>query len=463
MQDLAPNSPEARDIASHIHPFTNPRRHEEVGPFIIDRGEGVYVFDTDGTRYLEGMAGLCCVGLGWGEERLVEAAAEQMRRLAYCQNFAHRSHDPAIDLAERLVAMAPVPMSKVFFANSGSEANDAAVKFVWFYNAARGLPEKRKITAQHKGYHGTTIAAGSLTGLPYVHGGFGLPLPGFLHIETPHYYHGAEPGESEADYATRLADRLEALIVEEGPETVGAFIAEPVLVSGGMIVPPASYFEKVQAVLKRHDVLFIVDEVICGFGRTGRMFACETFGLEPDMLVLAKQLSSAYLPISALLVNQAVYEQIKHGSDLHVLLGTGFTYSGHPVAAAVANETLDIYEERDIVGHAAAMGEHLQARLAALADHPLVGEVRGVGLIGAVELIRDKASHENFDPALKVGPHCQERCQARGLICRSMAGDSMGLSPPLIISEQQLDEAVDALAAAIDDTETWLQSDGLRR
>ncbi len=462
MHDLAPNSPEARDVANLIHPFTNPSVHEEIGPFIVDRAEGVHIYDTDGNRYIEGMAGLCCVGLGWGEERLVQAAAEQMRRLSYCQNFAHRSHNPGIDLAERLVAMAPKSMSKAFFGSSGSEANDSAVKIAWFYNDAHGKPEKRKLIAQRKGYHGVTVAAGSLTGLPHVHKGFGMPLPGFLHVETPHYFHGAEPGESEDDYSNRLADQLEALILDEGPETVAAFIAEPVLASGGMIVPPKDYLQKVQGVLRRHDVLFIVDEVICGFGRTGNMFACETFGLEPDMLVLAKQLSSAYLPISALVVNQKIYDGLKRGGNAHGMFGSGFTYSGHPVTAAVANETLDIYEERDIVGHAAAMGEHLLARLGELVDHPLVGEVRGVGMMVGVELVRDKATHENFDPSHKVGAHCMERCQVHGLISRGMANDTMGLSPPLVITRAQLDEAIDALIQAIDETEDWVRAEGLR-
>ncbi len=455
---IAPNSPEARDIANLIHPFTNPYKHEEVGPFIIDRGKGVYVFDTDGKRYLEGLSGLSCVGLGWGEERLVEAAARQMRRLAYCQGFAHRSHHPAIDLAERLVAMAPVPMSKVLFGNSGSEANESAIKVAWFYNHARGKPEKRKIIAQRKGYHGVTVAAGSLTGLPQVHNGFGLPLPGFLHVETPHHYHGARAGESEDDYANRLAEQLERLILGEGPETVAAFIAEPVLASGGIIVPPRGYLRKVQDVLERHDVLFIADEVICGFGRTGKMFACETFGLAPDMLVLAKQLSSAYQPISALLVNEKLYEGIRSGCGTEGVFGSGFTYGGHPVAAAVANETLDIYEERDIVAHAAAMGEHLQARLGALRAHPLVGEVRGVGLMAGVELVRDRATHANFETAAKVGAYCMERCLAHGLISRAMSNDTMALSPPLVINEEQIDEAVDALALAIDETDRWLQT-----
>ena len=463
MSQVIPNSPQARDIATVLHSYTNPRRHEEIGPFVVDRAEGVYVYDLDGKRYLESLAGLCCVGLGWGEERLVEAAAAQMRKLAYYHNFVHRSHNPAIDLAERLLRMAPVPMSRVFFANSGSEANDTVVKIVWFYNNARGRPEKRKFISHIKGYHGVTVVAGSLTGQPYVHSGFNLPLPGFFHIATPHHYHGAEPGESEEDFATRLAQALDELIEQEGPETVAAFVAEPVLGSGGIIVPPRTYFAKVQEVLRKHDVLFVVDEVICGFGRTGNMFGCETFDLRPDMLVLAKQLSSAYLPISAVLFNEEIYDGIKVGADDTGVFGMGYTYSGHPVAAAVALETLDIYEERDLVRHAADVGAYMQDRLRPLADHPLVGEVRGIGLMAGVELVHDKATHANFDPALKVGAYCADRALDHGLAARSLGVDSIGLTPPLIITRAQVDEMVDSLSHAIDDTEAWVVREGLRK
>jgi len=457
MNHPAPNSPKARDIAYSLHPFTNPRRHEEIGPLIIERGEGIYVYDDAGNRYLESLAGLCCVGLGWGEERLAQAAAEQMTKLAYYHSFAHRSHGPAIDLAERLIGLAPAPLTKVFFASSGSEANDTAVKLIWYNNMGRGLPHKRKIITQLKGYHGTTAVTASMTGLPYVHAGFGLPLPGFLHVETPHYYHGGCEGESEQDFASRLARQLDELIEAEGPETVAAFVAEPVIASGGMIVPPAKYFEKVQQVLKKHDVLMVADEVICGFGRTGDLFGSETFGITPDIMVVAKQLSSAYIPISAVLVSDEFYQGLKAGGDQFAILGTGFTYSAHPVAAAVALETLKIYEERDLIAHAARVGTHMQRRLAGLMEHPLVGEVRGVGMMAGIELVRDKDRRTNFAPASKVGATCAEHGLAHGLLVRPLSNDTMALSPPLIATESQIDEMVKLLTATLDDTAAWVE------
>ncbi len=458
MNETTPNSAGARDIAYHVHPFTSPRQHEVNGPLIIERGEGIHVYDDAGNRYIEGLAGLACVGLGWGEERLVEAAAAQMKKLAFIQSFTHRSHTPAIDLSEKLVEITPRRLTRVFFANSGSEANDTAVKLIWFRNAAVGKPEKRKIITQLKGYHGTTAVSASMTGLPHVHAGFGLPLPGFLHVETPHYYHNGREGESEEDFTSRLARQLDELIEEEGPETVAAFFAEPVLASGGTIVPPPSYYPKVERVLKKHDVLMVADEVICGFGRTGRMFGAEALEIEPDMMVVAKQLSSAYIPISAVLMSDAIYEGLKEGDDPSAIVGTGFTYSAHPVAAAVALETLAIYEERGLVDHAARMGVHMQARLAELVDHPIVGEVRGIGLMAGVEIVKDKRRRTNFAAASKVGATCTARVMAHGLISRAGQNDTMGLSPPLIITEPEIDTMVDMLRHALDDTAQWIDT-----
>ena len=323
-----PNSLHARDIASHLHPQTNMRLHESVGPLVIERGDGVFVIDSEGHRMLDGMAGLWCTSLGFSEPRLVEAASRQMARLPYQQTYTHRSSPPVIDLAEKLLALAPVPMSKVMFHASGSEAVDTAIKLVWYYHAGIGKPEKRKIIGRMRGYHGTTIGAASLTGLPNMHTGFGLPLPGFFHVACPHYYRGGALGESEADYATRLAEELEELILREGPETIGAFFAEPVMGAGGVIVPPATYFEKIQAVLRRHDVLLVADEVICGFGRTGNVWGSQTFGLRPDLLTCAKNLSSAYFPIAAVMMTEAVYAGIAD----HTAALDGFGH-GTPTAA----------------------------------------------------------------------------------------------------------------------------------
>lgn len=456
----AGNSPASRDIAFVMHPYTNLMAHRDVGPLILEKGEGVWITDDTGKKYIEAMAGLWCTSLGYNEQRLIDAAVEQMKALPYSHLFAHKSHNPAIDLAERLVEMAPAPMAQAFFANSGSEANDTVVKIVWYYNNAKGRPEKKKIIARTKGYHGVTVAAASMTGLPANHTDFDLPIANILHTDCPHHYHFAKEGESEEDFATRLANNLEELILKEGPETVAAFIAEPVMGAGGVIFPPKTYFEKVQAVLKKYDVLFIADEVICGFGRLGKMFGSEVFGMKPDIMSVAKALSSAYQPISAVLVNRDVADTVSKNSGKIGTFGHGYTYSGHPVAAAVALETLKIYEERDIVGHVQSVAPHLQDGLRKFADHPLVGEIRGRGLIGAVELVADKKAHKNFDPKLGVAPYLVKRAQEHGVILRPMMGDSVAFSPPLIISGAELDLVVEKFGKALDDTYGWLKEAG---
>jgi 4-aminobutyrate--pyruvate transaminase len=456
----AGNSAASRDIAHVLHPYTNLRAHERDGPLIMTRGEGVRVFDEDGRDYIEGMAGLWCAALGFGEPRLVEAASAAMARLPFYHLFGGKSHEPGIDLAERLLALAPAPMSKVFFANSGSEANDSAIKLVWYYNNALGRPAKKKIISRQRAYHGVTVATASLTGLPANQRDFDLPIAGILHADCPHHWRHAELGESEEDFATRLADNLDALIRREGPETVAAFIAEPVMGAGGVIVPPRSYFEKIQRVLKRHDVLFIVDEVICGFGRTGRMFGCETFGLEPDMITVAKALSSAYLPISALMISEPIYRAIADNSAKIGTFGHGYTYSGHPVCAAVALEALKIYAERDIVGHVRRVMGRLQDGLRAHEGAPLVGEVRGVGLIAAVELAPDASGRATFDPPAKVGAALARFAQQRGLIVRNMQ-DTIAFAPPLVIEEAEIDELLSRFASALAETRDWARREGV--
>jgi len=457
---VRPNSAAARDIAAHLHPYTNARRHESIGPLVITEGKGVYVYDDQGNEYIEGLAGLWCTALGFGEERLVEVAAAQMRKLPYYHAFAHKAPLPTIELADKLIEIAPVPMSKVFFANSGSEANDSVVKLVWYYNNALGRPEKKKIISRIKGYHGVTVASASLTGLPYNHRDFDLPIRNILHTSCPHHYRFGEAGESEEDFASRMADELEQMILDEGPETVAAFIGEPVMGAGGVIVPPATYWEKIQQVLTKYDVLLIADEVICGFGRTGNLFGCQTYRIEPDIMVTAKALSSAYLPISAVLINDKVYQVVADNSAKIGTFGHGFTYSGHPVAAAVALETLKIYEERDIVGHVQRVAPRLQDGLRRFADHPLVGEVRGVGLIGALELVADKATKAPFDPAGKVGLYAVERSQAHGALVRNLV-DTVAFSPPLVISEAEIDALLDRVGKALDETAAWVAQEGL--
>jgi 4-aminobutyrate--pyruvate transaminase len=441
-----------RDLAYHLHPSTNLRQVEADGPLVIARGEGVYVFDEQGNRYLEGMAGLWCASLGFSERRLAEAAYRQMLELPFYHSFAGKVPAIATELAERLVSMAPAGLARVIFANSGSEANDTAIKLVWYYNNALGRPEKKKIVGRHKGYHGMTVAAASVTGLAFAHGDFDLPRGRFLHTGCPHHYRFGKPGETEEQFASRLADELEQVILREGPETVAAFFAEPVMGAGGVMVPPATYFDKIQPVLRKYDVLFVVDEVICGFGRTGNMFGSQTFNLQPDILTCAKALTAGYLPMSATLVSRPIYEVLLAQSDKLGIFGHGYTYSAHPVPAAVALETLKIYEERDIVGHVRRVGPRMQAGLRRFADHPLVGEARGIGLIGALELVRDKESRANFDPKAGVGAFLVRRAQHHGAILRNMAGDVIAFSPPLVITDQEIDSLLERTSRALDDT-----------
>ena len=456
------NSTAARDIAYALHPYTDHKQHLKDGPLVISRGKGVRVFDEQGKEYIEAMAGLWCASLGFDNERLVRAATEQMRKLPYYHAFTAKSHEPLVDLAEMLIERAPVPMSKVFFANSGSEANDSVVKILWYMHNAIGKPRKKKIISRLKGYHGITVASASLTGLPANHRLFDLPLPGFIHVSAPHHYHNAQPGESEEDFATRLAAELEEVILREGPETIAAFYAEPFMGAGGVIIPPATYFEKVQEVLRRHDILFCVDEVIAGFFRTGSYWGSQTFAIRPDILVCAKALSASYMPISAVLVNERVFQGIAEGSSTIGTWGHGFTYSGHPVPAAVAIETLRIYDEMDILGHVRKVGPHLQRELRRrFADHPLVGEVRGVGMVGAIELVEDKAARKNFDPARKVGLRLCKLGEKHGVILRAMVNDSMGFSPPLVITEAEIDEMLDRTERALDELAVQLRRETL--
>ena len=454
-----PNSLARRDAAVLLHPYGNAAVIERDGPLVMTHGKGIYVYDENGKEYLEGLAGLWCTSLGFGEERLAEAAMRQMKALPFYHTFAHKGNVPNIELAERLIAMAPVPMSRVFFTNSGSEAIDTAIKIIWYYNNAIGRPEKKKIIGRVRGYHGVTIAAASLTGVPTNHTAFDLPIDRFHHTDMPHHYRFGKDGESEEDFATRCADSLEKLILDEGPETIAAFFAEPVMAAGGVIVPPATYFDKIQAVLAKYDVLMVADEVICGFGRTGNMWGSETYGIKPDMMTMAKALSSAYLPIAAVMMSDEIFRGITPQTDEIGFFGHGFTYGGHPVSAAVALETLKIYEEMDLVSHVKATSPHMQDGIRKFADHPLVGEVSGVGMIAAVELVRDKATKAPFDPKDKVGAALGQAAEQNGLICR-VIGDRIAFSPPLIITPDEIAEMFRRFSTALDEAEKYAASLG---
>lgn len=455
--EFPPGSLQAKDLEYVLHPSTNLAEHQRQGPIVHARAEGVYIWDDQGNQYLEGMSGLWCTALGYGEEELVSVATEQMRKLSYSPLFAGRTNEPSVLLAEKLCSMVPMENARAFFGLSGSDANDTQVKLMRYYNNAIGKPEKKKIISRQRGYHGVTLASGSLTGLPAFHKHFDLPIDGILHTDAPHYYRGHRPGEAEDQFVNRIVSNLEKLIYREGPETIAAFIAEPVPGAGGVIVPPAGYYEKVQAVLQAHDILFIDDEVITGFGRLGEPFGAQAMGITPDTMSFAKALSSAYLPMSAVTVPEFLFDALVDASRELGNFGHGFTYTGHPVCAAVALRTLEIYEERKLFEHAALLAVPFQEGLHSCNDHDLVGEVRGKGLIGAVELVANKADGTPFAPADGVGAYCAQAALRRGLIVRNL-GDSLAFCPPIIITRAHVDEMFDKFRGALDDTKAWLHS-----
>jgi 4-aminobutyrate---pyruvate transaminase len=441
---------QARDVQSLLHPYTNLVKLRETGPVVFERGKGVRIYDEHGKDYIEGMAGLWCTALGWGEEALIEVAAEQMRKLSYGHIFAGRSHEPAIALAEKLKEVAPFPVGKVFFANSGSEANDSQIKLFWYANNARGLTKAKKFISRTKAYHGVTMASASLTGLAGNHRSFDLPLDFVRFTDCPHYYRNGQPGESEAEFVARLAKNLTDLIEKEGADTIAAMIAEPVMGAGGVIIPPKGYFDAIVKVLSRYGIPLVDDEVITGFGRTGEWFGAQTYGIAPDIMTMAKGLSSGYQPISAISLGTRMAEVILHSNEELV---HGFTYSGHPVASAVALKNLEIMERTNLVARVKnEIGPYLQRRLReTFSDHPLVGEVRGVGLLAAIELVADKTTREFFPGDRNVGTHCRNYCFGSGLVMRAIR-DTMVMAPPLIVRELEVEEMIGLAKSAIDRT-----------
>ncbi|MDD2919370.1 aminotransferase [Rhodoferax sp.] len=446
------------DSRHHLHPYTQLRELEQEGPLVIVRGEGVQVFDEHGKAYIEGMAGLWCASLGFSEKRLVDAATRQMSTLPYYHSFTGKVPGPVTELVKAMIKWSPVPMARVLFANSGSESNDTAFKLVHYYNNALGRPNKKKIIARNKAYHGVTVAAASMSGLSTMHQGFDLPIPGIVRVSCPHLYQFGLPGETEAEFVERLAQELEDTIAREGADTIAAFIAEPVQGAGGVLIPPAGYFDRVQAILKSHDILFLVDEVITGFGRLGQAFGTQVFDLKPDIITVAKMVTSAYVPLSALYVSDKIYQAVADASAAIGIFGHGYTYSGHPLACAVAIETLRIYESDNVIGHVQKVAPSLQAGLQKFAGHPIVGEARGLGLIGALELAADPSKRLPFDPKRGVGAYFVRRAQAHGLILRVLMGDVIAFSPPLIITEAEIDTMMERTALALADTLAWVQS-----
>ncbi len=439
-QDALSNSAAQRDVAFHLHSQTNPKQFEEQGPLTVVRGEGIHVFDSGGKEYIDAMAGLWCASLGFSNKRLAEAAANQYAKLGFYHTFFQRTHIGATDLAEKLVEMTGMKGGKAYFANSGSEANETMVKLAWVYHTVRGKPTKRKVIARDRAFHGSTIVAASMCGLEFMHREFGLPLPGFLHTLAPYPYRGMLDGEDEAAYVERLARELERLILREGPDTIAAFIAEPIYAGGGIIVPPKAYFARIQEVLRKYDILCLDDEIVCGFGRTGEMFGAETVGMQPHMMALAKGLSSSYFPISAVVIAPEIYQAVYDFNKQGGAFGHGFTNSGHPVGVAVALEAIRIYEEMDVVAHVRRMGARLRAHFETMADElPIVGEVRGAGLMLGIEVVADKETRIPFSPERQAGPTFDRLAYENGLIARCM-GDVLGFAPPLIVDEDDVDE-----------------------
>ena len=451
------------DRRSSLHPFTSIADHLRTGPRIMVKGKGVYVTDSKGRDYIDAAAGLWCVNIGHGRDEVADAIYAQARELAFFHYFSSMATEPAIRLADRLVQLAPGNMSKVYFGLSGSDANDAIIKLIWYYNNLRGLPEKKKIIARLKGYHGATLGAGSLTGLPLLHERFDLPLPQIKHASAACYYWGAEAGMSERDYALALAYELDDLIEAEGPQTVAAFIAEPVMGTGGVLVPPEGYFDEVRRVLDRHDVLLVADEVICGFGRLGSWFGSLRYGIEPDFMTIGKGLTSGYQPMSGSMISEKIWRVLLEHSPDTGPLAIGHTYTAHPCAAAAAMANLDIIEREDLVGNAVKVGAHLDARLKeAFSDHPLVGEVRCIGLMAGVELVAERKSKQPFGPDQPVARRVMQRGCDEGVLLRALPnGNCLGISPPLCITRDEVDALVERFAAALDRVTDELAREGV--
>lgn len=445
------------DNRHHLHPFTTHKELRAQGVKVITHADGVYLYDSEGNRLLDGMAGLWCTNIGYGNEEVAEAGYEALKTLPYYNTFFQTTHPYVTDLCEMLAELTPEGLDNFFFANSGSEANDTAVKMIRYYWNLMDRPEKKFILSRKDGYHGTTIAAASVSGLTPMHPQFDLPIAGVEHVSPAPYWYGEAGEMTPEEFTDHIIQATEAKILEIGADRIGAFLGEPAQGAAGMRTPPPGYWPRINALCKKYDILLWADEVICGFGRTGKWFGCDTYGIEPDLITMAKGMSSGYQPISALALGPRMNDAITADNNEMV---HGFTYSGHPVACAVSLKNIEILKRLDLVGDAGRKGaDTFQAGIQTLADHPLVGEVRGVGFLGAIELIKDQGSRGRFDNSLGVGGRCRDHSVANGLIMRA-CGDTMVLSPPLIINEAEVAELVEKARIAIDATERDLKSDG---
>ncbi len=442
------------DRETFFHPSTHLAQHArgESASRVIRTGSGVFIEDRDGTRLLDAFAGLYCVNVGYGRQEIAEAIADQARELAYYHAYVGHGTEASITLARMILDRAPGNMSKVYFGLGGSDANETNVKLIWYYNNILGRPEKKKIISRWRGYHGSGLVTGSLTGLELFHKKFDLPVEQVIHTEAPYYYRRADMDQSEEQFVAHCVAELEALIEREGADTIAAFIGEPVLGTGGIVPPPAGYWPAIQAVLKRHDILLIADEVVTGFGRLGSMFGSDHYGIEPDFITIAKGLTSAYAPLSGSIVSDRVWKVLEQGTDENGPIGHGWTYSAHPIGASAGVANMKLLDELNLVQNAGEVGAYLNKAMAdALADHPNVGEVRGEGMLCAVEFVRDKDSREFFDADEKIGPQISAKLleQSR-IIARAMPqGDILGFAPPFCLSREEADRVVDGTVAAV--------------
>jgi L-2,4-diaminobutyrate transaminase len=445
---------EALDRAYVFHPSTHLEQHARgASPCrVVEGGEGVFIRDRNGTSYLDAFAGLYCVNVGYGRQEIADAIHRQASELAYYHVYAGHTHGPAVELSQRIIERAPAGMSKVYYGLSGSDANETQVKLVWYMNNVLGRPEKKTIISRDRGYHGSGLMTGSLTGLPLFHKAFDLPLARVKHTICPHHWKYAEEGESELEFSQRCAAELDALIEAEGPETVAAFIAEPAMGTGGLIPAPEGYWPAIQAVLRKHDVLLIADEVVTAFGRLGTWFGSQYYDMQPDLITVAKGLTSAYLPLSGVIVSERVWQALEEGAREFGVFGHGWTYSAHPTCAAAGLANLEIIEREDLLGNVREVGPYLLGALSReLADHPMVGEVRGVGMLAAVEFVQDRAAKRFFEPQGKVGGAVAGACAERGMIARAMPhGDILGFAPPLTLRPEEADQIARITKEAVD-------------
>jgi L-2,4-diaminobutyrate transaminase len=442
------------DRQNFFHPSTHMAAHArgETPTRVITGGKGIYITDREGNRSLDAFAGLYCVNVGYGRSEIAEAISEQAHKLAYYHAYVGHGSEPSIELAKMIMDRAPDHMSRVYFGLSGSDANETNIKLIWYYNNVLGRPEKKKIISRWRGYHGSGVMTGSLTGLALFHNAFDLPRAPILHTEAPYYYRREDLAMSEAEFSKHCAEKLEEMILAEGPETVAAFIGEPVLGTGGIVPPPEGYWAAIQAVLEKYDVLLVADEVVTGFGRLGSMFGSDHYGMKPDIITIAKGLTSAYAPLSGSIVSEKLWAVLEEGSDKLGPIGHGWTYSAHPLCAAAGVANLKLIDKLGLVKNARETGAVFQRRLQeTFGEHPLVGEVRGEGLLAALEFVQDKAKRVFFDPSVKVGPQVAAAAGERGLIARAMPqGDILGFAPPLCLSPAEVEDVVAIAKEAVD-------------